>query len=79
MKLPTDEWKRAALRRMILPVVLIVVGAVIATITDGTLQAIGFGIFGVGGVLVVSFAFLEIGYSEDRERARDAERRRPPS
>jgi hypothetical protein len=70
-----DDWKRAALRRMIAPVVLIAVGAVIATVTGGTMQAIGFGIFGVGCVLVVSLIFLEVGYSEDRERARDAKRR----
>jgi hypothetical protein len=71
-----DDWKRAAARRAVIPLVLIVVGAVIASITDHTAQAVGFGIFGVGCVILVSLFFLEVGYSEDRERARDAERRR---
>ncbi|MDO8188729.1 hypothetical protein Q5424_17745 [Conexibacter sp. JD483] len=68
-----EEWKRAALRRAIVPLVLIVAGAVVASVTSDTAQAVGFGIFGVGCVGAVSLFFLEVGYSEDRARA--AERR----
>jgi hypothetical protein len=74
-----DDWRRAAARRALVPLVLIVIGAVIASVTDGTAQAVGFGIFGVGCVLAVSLFFLEVGYSEDRERARDAKRRGGPT
>jgi hypothetical protein len=72
-----EEWKRAALRRAIVPVVLIAVGAVIASVTSDTAQAVGFGVFGVGCVVAVSLFFLEVGYSEDRARAAERERRGP--
>jgi hypothetical protein len=72
-----EPWKRAALRRAIVPLVLIVVGAVIASVTSDTAQAVGFGIFGVGWVVAVSLFFLEVGYSEDRARAAERAARRP--
>ncbi len=75
-KPPAEPWRRAALRRAIVPLVLIAVGAVIASVTSGTAQAVGFGIFGVGCVVAVSLFFLEVGYSEDRDRAREQAQRR---
>jgi fucose permease len=71
-----DDWRRAAARRAVVPLVLIAIGAVIASITDHTAQAVGFGIFGVGCVILVSLFFLEVGYSEDRARAREQRRGR---
>jgi hypothetical protein len=43
--------------------------------SSGTGRIIGWGVLGVGLVVAISLVFLEIGYSEDRERARDAGRR----
>jgi hypothetical protein len=50
--------------------VLIVIGIAVAAAAGGrvTLQAVGFGIAGVGGVVGVATAFWIIGRSEDRER-----------
>lgn len=70
---PEHDWRRAAARRALVPLAVVIAGLLVAALTSGTWEAVGFGIFGVGAVLAVSLFFLEVGYSEDRERAR-----RPP-
>ena len=61
------------------PLVLAVVGFVVVLIgKDDTLGIIGWGIVGAGVTVAIGLVFLEVGYSEDRERAADAERRNGP-
>jgi hypothetical protein len=56
--------------------VLIVAGAACAIAFSGTLgQVIALALIGLGFVLATSLVFLEVGLSEDRERAREARRR----
>jgi hypothetical protein len=50
-------------------VVVLVAGLAIAIPSHGATRAVGAGIAGLGAVLAVSLAFLEIGLSEDRDRA----------
>jgi len=51
---------------------LIVGGMLLALVTDTVLvAAVGWGLFGIGGVVLVSLAFLLVGESEDRDRARN--------
>jgi hypothetical protein len=58
-------------RLVIAGLVLLVGGCVLAAIATGTLgDAIGITVAGIGAVLLVSAAFLAIGLSEDRDRAR---------
>lgn len=55
---------------------LVVVGAVTAALVSGTLgQVLAFVLISVGFVLATSLVFLEVGLSEDRERARPRTRR----
>jgi hypothetical protein len=50
---------------------LVLIGAICAvTIGGGTGQILGFVLIAVGLVLATSLVFLEVGLSEDRERAR---------
>jgi hypothetical protein len=71
------DWMRRAARRSILPLVVAVAGFVMVLIWhDDTLGLIGWGIVGLGVTIAISLVFLEVGYSEDRERAREAERRK---
>jgi hypothetical protein len=74
------DWRRAARRRFILPVVIAVVGVVLGVATSGVAQIVGWGVFAVALTIAISLVFLEVGLSEDRARAaEDAERaRRPP-
>ena len=51
------------------PLLLILVGAAVAAMADGTTaQALGIFLLGVGCVVAVSAVFWRIGRSEDRER-----------
>jgi hypothetical protein len=51
---------------------LLVGGMVLALVVDSVLvSAIGWGLFGIGGVVLVSLAFLLVGESEDRDRLRN--------
>ena len=53
-------------------VVLFVAGVVLAAVGGSVLvTAIGWGLFGVALVILVSLAFLLVGESEDRDRARN--------
>jgi hypothetical protein len=58
------------------PAVCVLVGAVLVLAADDEVAIIGAGLIGVAVVLVLSNLFFEIGRSEDRARAREAERRR---
>ena len=63
------DWKRAALRRMVWPALIFVIGlAIVIAAGDGDLLIIGSGVMGVGVTVFVALVFLEVGYSEDRER-----------
>ena len=51
------------------PLLLIIAGAAVAALADGTTaQAVGIFLIGVGCVVAVSAVFWRIGRSEDRER-----------
>jgi hypothetical protein len=63
----------APVRILGLAAVLLVAGAVVLLVGDGTTaRAAGFFLVGVAGVAAVSAAFYAVGLSEDRERAREA-------
>jgi hypothetical protein len=52
----------------------VVLGVVAAAVLTGTTgQALAFVLIGLGLVLVTSLIFLEVGLSEDRDRAREEE------
>jgi len=58
---------------------LVLAGAVCAVAVGGGLGAIlALVLIGLGFVEAVSLVFAEVGFSEDRERAREEERRRKP-
>jgi uncharacterized oligopeptide transporter (OPT) family protein len=65
------DWRTAAARRFIVPLVIAVAGIVIVLVTDGTARIVGWGVVAVAVVVAISLVFLEVGLSEDRERARD--------
>lgn len=68
------DWQRAALRRAIAPLVLFVLGVLLVVAFDDALVYVGWAAIGIAGVVAVSLVFLEVGYSEDREREREARR-----
>jgi len=52
---------------------LVIAGIVCAALFSSEAgQLVGFGMIGVGLILATSLVFLEVGLSEDRERAREA-------
>jgi hypothetical protein len=58
-------------------------GACAAVFSPGLGEALALVLISLGGILAVSLVFLEVGLSEDRERARQAReaaerKRRPP-
>ena len=53
---------------------LVIAGVVCAAVLGGgTAQIVAFSLIGVGLVLATGLVFLEVGLSEDRERAREHE------
>jgi len=50
---------------------LLVAGIVLAAVGNVWVAAVGWGLFGIGGVVLVSLAFLIVGESEDRDRIRN--------
>ena len=53
-------------------VVLLVAGIVLVVLADAVaLAAVGWGMQGVAAVILVSYAFLLVGESEDRDRLRN--------
>ncbi|MDQ6916121.1 MAG: hypothetical protein M3155_09990 [Actinomycetota bacterium] len=56
----------------------VVLGGILIAIAVGTVAtAIGIGLVGIALVGATAVVFLEIGFSEDRERAESERRRRP--
>jgi hypothetical protein len=56
---------------------LVLAGVLCALLLDGTAAGVvSIMLIGVGSVLAVALVFLAVGLSEDRERAREEERRR---
>lgn len=68
-------WRAAAARRALVPLARAAAAVVVIVATGGTARVIGWGVLGVAVAVALSLTFLEVGYSEDRARAR-AERRR---
>jgi hypothetical protein len=66
---PRPEWQRRAAQRFAAALALIVLGSAIVMAADGDIAAVGWGISGLGLTLATIFLFLEIGLSEDRDRA----------
>ena len=70
--------RKVDITRILPPLALAVAGVVLATAWSSTAaQAAGFALVGIACVIAVSLAFLEIGLSEDRERARVQRRQAP--
>ena len=67
---PAPPRRRRPARRWLLPPVISVVGLALILATSGTLEIVGAGVIGVAAVVALSLGFLEVGYSEDRARAR---------
>lgn len=73
------DWKRRALRRALWPMLIALAGFVVVLIgKDDTLGIIGWAIVGAAVTVAIGLVFLEVGYSEDRERAAEAERHKGP-
>jgi len=69
---PSDDWRAAAARRFLAPLVIAAAGVVVVIAGhQGTLSIIGWGVIGVAVTVALSLMFLEVGYSEDRARARE--------
>lgn len=79
MTVSDDEGARAGTaprmghpRFLVALLALLVAGVALAAIADGVLlTAIGWGLFGIACVGLVSLAFLLVGESEDRDRLRN--------
>ena len=69
-----EQWRRAAAARFAVPVALALAGAVLATVAEGTLRIVGGGVIATAVTVAISLVFLEVGYSEDRARARERTR-----
>ena len=63
-------WRRAAARRALLPIGIAVVGILVIVLSTGTVRIIGWGVLAVAITVAISLVFLEVGYSEERARAR---------
>ncbi len=59
---------------------LVVAGTLLVAFGDGVVAIAGSGVIGAAAVLATALVFLEVGLSEDRERARERARpdERPP-
>ena len=68
MRRERPQWQRDALRRLSYIAAIGLVGLVLELLLEGTASLIGTTLLGLAGVLLVALVFLEIGYSEDRER-----------
>jgi amino acid permease len=64
------DWRRAALRRFLVPIAMAVAGIALVLATSGTAELVGAAVIALAVTVAVSLAFLEVGYSEDRARER---------
>jgi hypothetical protein len=64
-------WRGAAARRFLVPLAIAAVGIVLVVATTGAVRVIGWGVVAVAITVAMSLVFLEIGFSEDRARARE--------
>jgi hypothetical protein len=64
------ETPRRPAPRWLLPPAMALVGVVVGLATSGTASIVGWTLVAVAITVAVSLAFLEVGYSEDRARAR---------
>lgn len=72
---PADAgWRASAARRFVLALAVAMIGLVGIVVTSGTATIAAGAVLTAGVMLAISFVFLEIGYSEDRERAREGSR-----
>jgi hypothetical protein len=62
---------RTAARRFLVPVAVAVAGIVLIAAWAGVVRIIGWGVVAVAITIALSLVFLEVGYSEDRARARE--------
>src|SRR5437016_1180234 len=74
----SGSWRVAAVHRFVPAGLVGVIGLVGIVATTGTTSIVGAALVTAGVMLAISFAFLEVGYSEDRERAREQRRITPP-
>lgn len=75
---PDRRVVRDAALRFTAPVLLAAVGIVMTIATDGTAEAIGWGLIAIAITVAISLVFLEVGYSEDRARERAGRSRGRP-
>jgi hypothetical protein len=64
-------WRRTAARRFLVPVAVAVAGIVLTVAWAGVVRIIGWGVVAIAITMALSLVFLEVGYSEDRARARE--------
>ena len=64
------DWRKAALRRFLVPIAMTVLGIALVLATSGTAELVGATVIALAATVAVSLAFLEVGYSEDRARER---------
>ena len=64
------SWQRAALRRVLWTTALLIVGFVLGVVGgSGWVSIVGWTLVGLALIVYVALAFLEVGLSEDRDRA----------
>lgn len=62
----------AHLRILVAALALLIAGIVVVAVADAVaVTAVGWGMAGVAGVVLISYAFLLVGESEDRDRLRN--------
>lgn len=62
------DWRRAAARRFLVPLAIAIAGIVLIAATSGTVEIVGGGLLALAVTIAISLVFLEVGYSEDRDR-----------
>jgi hypothetical protein len=73
------SWRRNALRRAIVPLLIAVAGVVLVVAGGAVVEIVGWGVLGIALTVTISLAFLEVGYSEDRARAGERSREGEPA
>jgi hypothetical protein len=72
------DWRKAAIRRFLVPLAIVAIGIGVVATTSGTARIVGWGIVCLAITVAISLVFLEVGYSEDRARAREQQHRERP-